>query len=72
MFLPLPALQLIDSADDRLLHLGAAQVALVEHGIGPHGPLDNGILAVPLDEQGGGAVDVVLSTMPAYCEPVRL
>ncbi len=45
---------------DRGQHLQAVQVALIEHGIGPHGGMDRRVLAVALYEHVGGSVDVEL------------
>ncbi len=39
-------------------HRVAVQVALIEHGIRPHGGVDRRVLAVLLHEDVGGAVDV--------------
>ncbi len=36
----------------------AVQVILLQHGIRPHGGMDRRVLAVPLHEEVGGAVDV--------------
>ncbi len=38
--------------------MASAQVALIEHGVRPHGGLDRRVLAVALHEDVGGAVDV--------------
>ena len=43
---------------DPFPHRVAVEVALVEHGIRPHGGMDRRVLAVLLHEHVGGAVDV--------------
>ncbi len=48
-----------------LPHRVAVQVASLEHGIRPHGGLDRRVLAVPLHEDVGGAVDVEVEAVRA-------
>ena len=51
-------LQLLHRPQDALSHRGAIKVALIEHGIRPHGDMDRRVGAVLLHEHLGGAVDV--------------
>ena len=51
-------LQLLHRPEYPLPHRKPVQVALIEHGIGPHGGMDRRVLAVLLHEGLGGAVYV--------------
>ncbi len=55
---PLFRQKLLRSLHDPLPNRVAVQVPLLKHGIGPHGGLDQRVLAVLLYEGVGGAVDV--------------
>ncbi len=62
-------MRFISCLDDPPPHRVAFQVALIEHGIRPHGGMDWRVLAVALHEQGGGSVDVEVGDHCQKLEP---